>query len=51
MSNKLRPTPAGGIGMTDEYDIGFFIKRVRVAEAMYGDANFHTDKFASLRKY
>jgi hypothetical protein len=37
--------------MTDEYDIGFFIKRVRVAEAMYGDANFHTDKFASLRKY
>jgi len=41
----------GGIGMTDEYDIGFFIKRVRVAEALYGDANFHTDKFARLRKY
>jgi len=41
----------GGIGMTDEYDIGFFIKRVRVAEALYGDANYHTDKFARLRKY
>jgi alkylation response protein AidB-like acyl-CoA dehydrogenase len=41
----------GGIGMTDEYDIGFFIKRVRVAEALYGDANFHTDKFARLRNY
>ena len=41
----------GGIGMTDEYDIGFFIKRVRVAEALYGDASYHTDKFARLRKY
>jgi alkylation response protein AidB-like acyl-CoA dehydrogenase len=41
----------GGIGMTDEYDIGFFIKRVRVAEALYGDANYHTDKFARLRQY
>ncbi len=41
----------GGIGMTDEYDIGFFIKRVRVAEALFGDANYHTDKFARLRKY
>jgi alkylation response protein AidB-like acyl-CoA dehydrogenase len=41
----------GGIGMTDEYDIGFFIKRVRVAEALYGDANYHTDKFARLRNY
>ncbi|MBR9826302.1 MAG: acyl-CoA dehydrogenase [Alphaproteobacteria bacterium] len=41
----------GGIGMTDEYDIGFFIKRVRVAEALFGDSNYHTDKFARLRKY
>jgi alkylation response protein AidB-like acyl-CoA dehydrogenase len=41
----------GGIGMTDEYDIGFFIKRVRVAEALYGDANYHTDKFARMRNY
>ncbi|MBO6728718.1 MAG: acyl-CoA dehydrogenase family protein [Maricaulis sp.] len=41
----------GGIGMTDEYDIGFFIKRVRVAEALFGDANYHTDKFARMRNY
>lgn len=41
----------GGIGMTDEYDIGFFIKRVRVAEALYGDSNYHTDKFARMRNY
>ena len=41
----------GGIGMTDEYDIGFFIKRVRVAEALFGDSNYHTDKFARLRNY
>lgn len=41
----------GGIGMTDEYDIGFFIKRVRVAEALYGDSGYHTDKFARLRNF
>lgn len=41
----------GGIGMTDEFDIGFFLKRVRVAEALYGDANYHTDRFARLRNY
>ncbi|WP_203292511.1 acyl-CoA dehydrogenase family protein [Maricaulis parjimensis] len=41
----------GGIGMTDEFDIGFFMKRVRVAEALYGDANFHADKFARMRNY
>lgn len=41
----------GGVGMTDEYDIGFFIKRVRVADALYGDANFHADAFARMRGY
>jgi alkylation response protein AidB-like acyl-CoA dehydrogenase len=41
----------GGIGMTDEYDIGFFIKRVRVAEALYGDANHHADRYAKLRGF
>ena len=41
----------GGIGMTDEINIGFFLKRVRVAEALYGDANFHADKFARMRNY
>jgi len=41
----------GGVGVTDEFDIGFFLKRVRVADALYGDANFHTDRFARMRLY
>ena len=41
----------GGMGMMDEYDIGFFMKRIRVAEALYGDANFHAEKFARMRQY
>jgi alkylation response protein AidB-like acyl-CoA dehydrogenase len=38
----------GGIGMTDEHDIGFFIKRARVAEMTFGDAAHHRDRFARL---
>lgn len=41
----------GGIGMTDEYDIGFYMKRIRVAEALYGDNNYHAEKFARMRNY
>ncbi|MHA6289554.1 acyl-CoA dehydrogenase family protein [Maricaulis sp. CAU 1757] len=41
----------GGIGMTDEYDVGLYMKRIRVAEAMYGDANYQADAFARLRQY
>ncbi|MFC1688755.1 acyl-CoA dehydrogenase family protein [Pseudomonadota bacterium] len=41
----------GGIGMTDDFDIGFFIKRYRILESLYGDRNFHLDRFASLRGY
>jgi alkylation response protein AidB-like acyl-CoA dehydrogenase len=38
----------GGIGMTDEHDIGFFIKRARVSEMTFGDAAYHRDRFATL---
>ncbi len=38
----------GGIGMTDEHEIGFFIKRARVAQHTFGDYNFHLDRFARL---
>jgi alkylation response protein AidB-like acyl-CoA dehydrogenase len=38
----------GGIGMTDEHEIGFFIKRARVAQHTYGDYNYHLDRFAQL---
>ena len=41
----------GGVGMTDAVDIGFFMKRVRVAEAYLGDSNYHANEFARLRGY
>ncbi|MCP4039840.1 MAG: acyl-CoA dehydrogenase [bacterium] len=41
----------GGVGVTDEYDVGFYLKRARVAELTFGDANFHRDRWASLRGY
>jgi len=41
----------GGIGMTDEYDIGFFMKRGRVLAEMFGDSDFHADRLARLSGY
>ena len=41
----------GGIGMTDEYDIGFYMKRARVAVAFLGDALFHRERYASLNGF
>jgi len=41
----------GGIGMTDEHDIGFFLKRARAAEITFGDAAFHRDRFAALQGF
>jgi len=41
----------GGIGMTDEHDIGFFLKRARVAQYTFGDYNYHLDRFARLNGY
>ena len=38
----------GGIGVTDEYDIGFFLKRARVAEQIFGSSKFHTERYANL---
>ena len=41
----------GGIGMTDEHDIGFFFKRARVAEVTLGDSAYHRDRYARLKEY
>jgi alkylation response protein AidB-like acyl-CoA dehydrogenase len=41
----------GGIGMTDEFDVGFFIKRARVAQQFLGDASFHRDRYATLNGF
>jgi alkylation response protein AidB-like acyl-CoA dehydrogenase len=41
----------GGIGVTDEEDIGFYMKRARVSELLFGDASFHRDRLASLQSF
>ena len=41
----------GGIGMTDEFDIGFFMKRARVAQELFGDSNFHAEQLARQNRY
>lgn len=41
----------GGIGMTDEHEIGFFLKRARVAEMTFGDAAYHRHRYAALNGY
>jgi acyl-CoA dehydrogenase len=41
----------GGIGVTDELEIGFFLKRARVAMQIFGDSSFHQDRYATLSGY
>jgi len=41
----------GGIGMTDEHDAGFYLKRAAVLETMYGNAAYHRERFARLNDY
>jgi len=41
----------GGIGMTDEYDIGFYMKRDRALNEFMGDANFHANRVAEIFGY
>lgn len=40
----------GGIGVTDELDLGLYLKRVRVAEVMLGDSDFHCERYAQTVK-
>jgi alkylation response protein AidB-like acyl-CoA dehydrogenase len=41
----------GGIGMTDEYDIGLYMKRDRVLNELFGDSNYHADRVARMKGY
>ncbi len=41
----------GGVGMTDEYDIGLFMKRDRTLAEFLGDASYHADRVATLSGY
>lgn len=41
----------GGIGMTDEYDAGFYLKRAQALDTIFGNAAFHRERFARLMGY
>jgi alkylation response protein AidB-like acyl-CoA dehydrogenase len=41
----------GGIGVTDELDIGLFLKRARVLQQTFGDGVFHRDRYARLKGF
>ncbi|MDB4967058.1 MAG: acyl-CoA dehydrogenase [Myxococcales bacterium] len=41
----------GGIGVTDELDVGLFFKRARVTAMLFGDAPYQRDRFARLEGY
>jgi alkylation response protein AidB-like acyl-CoA dehydrogenase len=41
----------GGVGMTDEYDIGLYMKRERALTEFMGDANYHAERVAQLSGY
>ncbi|MBS02950.1 MAG: acyl-CoA dehydrogenase, partial [Gammaproteobacteria bacterium] len=37
----------GGIGMTDEFDAGFFLKRARTTETAFGNQGFHRSRYVA----
>jgi alkylation response protein AidB-like acyl-CoA dehydrogenase len=41
----------GGIGMTDAYDMGFYMKRARVGAEWLGDYSYHAEKIAAARGF
>ena len=41
----------GGIGVTDDVNIGFYFKRARVLQRLFGDYNYHLDRYARLNNY
>src|SRR6266850_1699834 len=41
----------GGMGMTDQFDIGFFMKRARVCQELFGDSNYQADQLARMKSY
>ncbi|MBV1876780.1 MAG: acyl-CoA/acyl-ACP dehydrogenase [Pseudomonadales bacterium] len=50
MSNQLIQIH-GGIGMTDEFDAGLYLKRARVLESCYGNQAYHRDRYARLLNF
>jgi len=41
----------GGIGVTDEHNVGLYFKRMQIIAALYGDEEHHVDRFMSLSSF
>ena len=41
----------GGIGMTDEHDIGLYMKREAVLSELFGSPRFHANRVAEISGY
>ena len=41
----------GGIGVTDEFDLGLIVKRARVLQQSLGDGVFHRNRYACLKGF
>ena len=41
----------GGIGVTDDSNIGFYLKKARVVQNIFGDYNYHLDRLAKNKGY
>jgi alkylation response protein AidB-like acyl-CoA dehydrogenase len=50
MSNELIQIH-GGIGMTDEFNAGLYLKRARVLESSYGNQAYHRNRYAQIKGF
>ena len=41
----------GGIGVTDDANIGFYLKRARVVQHLFGNSNYHLNEVAKIKGY
>jgi alkylation response protein AidB-like acyl-CoA dehydrogenase len=41
----------GAYGFTNESDIGLFVKRAKVTEILFGNTDYHIDRYAKLKDY
>jgi alkylation response protein AidB-like acyl-CoA dehydrogenase len=41
----------GGIGVTDEHNVGLYFKRMQALCALYGDEDHHVDRFSALSSF
>jgi len=41
----------GGIGVTDEHDVGLYFKRHHVLSSLFGDEQYHVDRFGRMPSF